>query len=485
MPGGSFERSWGARREMGARRGGSHGLEADVEYTRARASGLSSPAMGFSVLARPTIRRGTVADLLGPGGNAIGLLRFALAVLVIVHHTRILGGFGPDPVLRFARNQADLGVFAVAGFFVISGFLVTRSAERSTSLRYLWHRALRVFPGFWVCLLVVAFVFGPIFWIRAHGGLSGYGDVTDAAPLGFLTNNILLLVNQTRIDSLLSNNPYPTAVDGSLWTLAYEFSWYLVVALIAALGWLHRRWLILGLIGFNVVSSLLAFYPLGGVPIIGYALTSRFALAFSLGMAAYLWRERIPLDDRLAVVAGVLFMLTLHYRFFSTVGMAALAYGVLWAAWRLPFRRFGSRIDLSYGVYIYAFPVQQTIALFGGHALGQPLFLAASLAGTLPLAFLSQVLVERPALRLKDAVLETRRIVLRPRLESRRLALGAVGGSVDQLDPNPLVDPALGFVAGHPDPADFRRARNVRPAVGLEVEADDLDRSNLGDPGRQ
>ncbi len=328
-------------------------------------------------------------------------------------------------------------------------------------------------------------MFGPIYWIHDHGGLGGYGAVSDAPPLGFVTNNLLLLVNQTRIDSLLANNPYPTAVNGSLWTLAYEFSWYLVVALIAAVGWLNRRWLIVGLVAFNAACSLLAIYPLGGVPIIGYALTSRFALAFSLGMFAYLWRRRVPLDDRLAVIAGVLFVLSLHFRFFSVIGMTALAYGVLWAAWRLPFRRFGSRIDLSYGVYIYAFPVQQTIALFGGHALGQPLFLAASLAGTLPLAYASQVLVERPALRLKDAVLETRRIVLRPTLEGRPLALGAVGGSVDELDPNPLVDPALGFVAGHPDPADLRRARDVRPAVGLQVKADDLDRPDLGYPGRQ
>ena len=102
------------------------------------------------------LRRGFVADLIGPGGNAIGLLRLSLALLVVVHHTRVLGGFGSDPVLRFARGQADLGVFAVAGFFTISGFLVTRSAERSSTARYLWHRALRVFPAFWVCLLVIA-----------------------------------------------------------------------------------------------------------------------------------------------------------------------------------------------------------------------------------------------------------------------------------------------------------------------------------------
>ena len=427
------------------------------------------------------LRRGIVADLLGPGGNAIGLLRFSLAALVIVHHTRVLGGFGEDPVLRFSRGQADLGVFAVAGFFAISGFLVTRSAERSSTARYLWHRALRVFPAFWVCLIVIALGFGPLMWLHEHGTLSGYGTSADASPLGYLANNFYLLINQVRIDGLLSGNPYPTAINGSLWTLAYEFSWYFVVALAAAAGLFRRRLAIFALIAFLVGSYLLAADPLGGIPVIGYALSSRFGLAFSLGMAAYLWRDRIPLDDRLAVVAGLAFVVTLRFGFFSTIGMAALAYGVLWAAWRLPFRRFGTRIDLSYGVYIYAFPVQQTIALFGGHALGAPLFLAASLAGTLPLAFLSQVVVERPALRLKDAVIEARHLTIRPPVDRRRLALGVVGEG----DPNPLVDPALGFVAGHPDPANLGRARNVRSAVGLEVEPDDLDRSDLGDAGRQ
>ena len=437
--------------------------------------------MGSQVAARPMLRRGVVADLLGPGGNAIGLLRFSLALLVVIHHTRVLGGFGSDPVLRFARGQADLGVFAVAGFFTISGFLVTRSAERSSLARYLWHRALRVFPAFWVCLLVIALLFGPFFWLHDHGSLAGYADTPDAPPLGYLANNIYLLINQTRIDHLLAGNPYPTAINGSLWTLAYEFSWYLVVAVIAAFGLLRRRAVILGLIAFLVVSYLLSADVLGGIPILGYALTSRFGLAFSLGMAAYLWRERIPLDDRLAVVAAVVFVVTLRFGFFSTLGMAALAYGMLWAAWRLPFRRFGSRFDLSYGVYIYAFPTQQTIALLGGHRLGAPLFLVASLVGILPLAFLSQVLVERPALRFKDALVVAGRLVVRPRAPRARLALAGVGDG----DSNPLVDPALGFVAGHPDPANLGGVGHVRAAVGLEIEPHDLDRADLGNPGRQ
>ena len=347
---------------------------------------------------------GHVNDILGPGGNAIGFLRFTLAALVVVHHTRILGGFGDDVIRRWTRGQADFGIVAVAGFFALSGLLVTRSALHSSStIRYLWHRALRVLPGYWVCLLVITFAFGPAFWIREHGGIDGYLDVQVAPPVGYVTNNFLLLLNQTRIDHLLADNPYPFGLDGSLWTLAYEFAWYLVVATLAAMGLLHRPAAVIGLVGLVVAQSLIGVHPFSGVPVIGYALSSRFGLAFSLGMLAYVWRHRIPLDDRLAAIAAAAFMVSLRSGTFSTIGMTALAYGVLWAAWRLPFRKFGTKRDLSYGLYIYAFPVQQTVALIAGSSLGPPLFLVASLAGTLPLAFLSYVFVERPALRFKNA----------------------------------------------------------------------------------
>jgi peptidoglycan/LPS O-acetylase OafA/YrhL len=79
-----------------------------------------------------------------------------------------------------------------------------------------------------------------------------------------------------------------------------------------------------------------------------------------------------------------------------------MAYLILWAAWRLPFRRFDLRWDVSYGVYIYAFPVQQGLALLGAATLPVALLFPLALAATLPFAFASYVLIERPALRLKS-----------------------------------------------------------------------------------
>ena len=235
-------------------------------------------------------------------GNAIGFLRFFLAGLVVVHHTRVLGGFGSDPFLRLTHRQADLGLIAVAGFFTLSGFLITRSAEHVSLPRYLWHRLVRIMPAFWICLIVIVVVVGPLLWLSQYGSLDGYLGASPS-PADYVTQNAALVINQVRIDGLLKDNPYPYGLNGSLWTLAYEFAWYLVVAILAGLRIL-RPGIVALLLLLVLAEAAIGWRPLDGVPVVGYALGSRFGISFVVGMLAYLLRDRLPLDDRLAVVAG-------------------------------------------------------------------------------------------------------------------------------------------------------------------------------------
>jgi peptidoglycan/LPS O-acetylase OafA/YrhL len=342
-----------------------------------------------------------VAALLGPNGNSIGFLRFALAALVVVHHAYVLNGRTPPLGARFG-NQLDLGIIAVTGFFVLSGFLISRSAERTHPVRYLWHRMLRILPGFWVCLIVCAVVFGPIFWAGGHGGLAGYMTIEERPPAGYVLENAALYINQTTIDTVLAGNPYPHTIDGSLWTLSYEFVWYLIAGVAAVLGVLRRRWVALIVIGALAIGSLTAgSTALGSIPLLGYGLVSRFGVAFCLGILAWVWRDRIPLDDRLAAIAGVLLVVSALTRTVPLIGVPALAYGLLWAAWRLPLRRFDARFDLSYGLYIYAFPVQQLLAMLGSRRLPTFVDIVLVLAITSVLALASAIVIEQPALRLK------------------------------------------------------------------------------------
>jgi peptidoglycan/LPS O-acetylase OafA/YrhL len=351
---------------------------------------------------RLRLARAGLEDLFGPAGNSIGFLRFALAATVVVHHSYRLSGHS-DPLARLTRSQVDLGIIAVAGFFALSGLLIARSADRARSpLDYLWHRVLRIFPGFWVCLVVCAALFGPLFWLVEHRSLDGYLSIAQNGPVSYVLSNATLAVGQTQIDNVLAGNPYPLGMNGSLWTLPYEFAWYLMTGALAVFGLLRRRVAVTILLALLVVPQNIGLpQPLLAVPGLGYALQSRFALAFCLGILAYLWRERIVLDDRLVVVAALVGVVSLVTRTFPILGVAALAYGLLWAAWRLPLRRFDARRDISYGLYIYAFPVQQGLALAGVASLPIPVFFAASLLSTIPFAVASYELVEGPALRLK------------------------------------------------------------------------------------
>src|ERR1700735_4762511 len=113
--------------------------------------------------------------------NAIGFLRLFFAAIVVVSHAFALGGFGDDPLARWNHGYWDLGNLSVGGFFVLSGFLIARSAERVGNVRrYLRHRFLRIFPAFWACLIVVAFAIGPVVALREHVSLGGYlGTLTD------------------------------------------------------------------------------------------------------------------------------------------------------------------------------------------------------------------------------------------------------------------------------------------------------------------
>ncbi len=132
------------------------------------------------------------------------------------------------------------------GFFALSGFLITRSGERLSSGRFLWHRLLRIMPAYWVCLLVIAVIFAPIVWHASHG-LTEYPTSTPN-PIGFVLNDFLLSNNQQQIGDTLASNPYPTLWNGPIYTLPYEFACYLIILALAAMRVLNRR----------VVTALLA-----------------------------------------------------------------------------------------------------------------------------------------------------------------------------------------------------------------------------------
>jgi peptidoglycan/LPS O-acetylase OafA/YrhL len=327
-------------------------------------------------------RSATLGEALRGRDNALNLVRLLLAVGVIVSHTWPLGGFGSDP----GFGDQSLGGWSVAGFFAISGYLIPQSRQRCSLSTYAIRRGLRILPGLWVCLIVVAFGLAPL---AALASRVEY-DVSAAARYALTNATTVYLVGD--VGPELDGLPYPGVWNGSLWTLQYEVLCYLVASVVVSRSdsWLRCR-------------SLTAVVALGAVGTLHDGPFLSVLAYFGAGWLLGVLRDKVCVSWWLAVVAGVSLAGVVATGARPSLTAPAVAYLVLALGAASPLR-WGAATDLSYGVYIYAFPVQQLLALAGVQRAGALAFLGASLAATLAIAWVSWSLVESPALRLAHKV---------------------------------------------------------------------------------
>jgi peptidoglycan/LPS O-acetylase OafA/YrhL len=331
----------------------------------------------------------------GGRDNNYNLLRLTAAFLVIVTHSyAITGRQNSEPLYPLAHDAFfSLGMLAVYVFFMISGYLVTKSfVSRHSLAAYAEARILRIYPA-----LIVAVLFS-----------MAVGAWFTTWPIGpFLAHpqtHRFALYNMTLLNyriafvlpGVFEHHPYPL-VNGSLWTLPSEVRMYAAVGLLGALGLLRRRWTFALGLG-AIVAAALAF---GGnaIPFLG---AFRLAPFFAVGACAYVFRAVIPVSTPLLVLLAAGVVASAGTPWLKPMVYVTLAYGTFWFAY-VPggfLRRFNRLGDYSYGTYIFAFPIQQTIrAVFPGVTPMQ--MVALAFAATLPLAALSWHFLEHPMLRLK------------------------------------------------------------------------------------
>lgn len=341
--------------------------------------------------------------------NSLNLFRLVLAATVLFAHSWYIAGRGAGPTVQ----GENLGGWAVAGFFVLSGFLITRSRLRSTPGDYLIHRIARIFPAFVVVLLVTAFVFAPLaLWLNT-GSLAGYLS-TPVTPFQYIWGNLLLEVRHYSIGATLSTMPYPDAWNGSLWTLYYEFLCYLIVWLLGFLA-VFRRSMIPAIVLF--VVSVAAYANVDQLARFGFderaALLARLLPFFLGGAIIYFVIDRWGISRLLGIASlvGAIALILLIPRWGGQASAPLLAYGLLALSTWVPQPAWVARNDVSYGFYIYAWPVQQLTVILGGADFGMLLYLAITSAVTFLLAWLSWVLVERPVMDRTRAATRPRTVV--------------------------------------------------------------------------
>jgi peptidoglycan/LPS O-acetylase OafA/YrhL len=332
--------------------------------------------------------------------NNFDFLRLALAVLVIYSHSFPLGTGSEliEPVRRFTHGQMTGGAVAVDLFFVMSGFLITASAERSrNSLSFMRKRVARIYPAFCVAgLLSLAIVMPLAGATFEHAGrLARAGD--------FLLQTLRL--REFSYTSAFSDNPYPGSINGSAWSIQYEFWCYVGVALLASSGMLRRRWFVLCLFVASILVSF-CFEVNGwifggkflGVLFGSPQLWARLLPLYLAGVAFYLFRELIPKLSWIAA-AGVLALLVAARLPFGCAALFPIAgtyliFYLAYASW-IRLERFGRFGDFSYGTYLYAFPVQQLLMRTFGHPVSPWVLFLCATPLTLLLAVASWYGVER------------------------------------------------------------------------------------------
>ena len=336
--------------------------------------------------------------------NSFDILRLLAASLVVVFHGWPLTG-ATDPT--HATTGITLGALGLLIFFAISGYLIAASWLRDPAVgRYVVKRGLRIMPALLVSAVVVGFVLGPIVTSLSVGDY-----FRDSGPYAYVGKQAVLDTFNTRLPGVFESNPYPDVVNGSLWTIPVEVCCYLAVVAAGFLGVLRRpRIMLAGLvllfaaitIGDPTISS-------EGQPGSG----ANAALAdlvpcgsFLVGVLLWIYRDRVPRHPvLLAAAATPLLLAFLPSGLQIGLEMVTVAYAVIYVG-SLPPGRWRSLIaagDVSYGIYVYAYPTQQTIA----HAIPS-IAPAAMVALALPISWvlglLSWRLVESPALRLKARV---------------------------------------------------------------------------------
>ncbi len=319
--------------------------------------------------------------------NNFDVLRLIAAVSVIFSHAFLLAENSQehDPLMLLTGGQTILGLVGVFVFFTISGYLVTQSFDTTPSpLVFLAKRALRVFPGLWVCVLVCAFVIGPLVTSLPPGEY-----LAQPEPYIFVLRNAVLDIHYNRLPGVeFWPGNIGGIVNGPLWSLPCEVMLYLMLFV---LGVCRLLTLPVGLLLLAVGLGGLWFEAtdlLGGVFwLLGF---------FAAGICGYHLRGTRFFAGRWAIVAALGLVLSIPAHLFLLMFPLFGSYLTLYIALdrrlpSVPAARYG---DLSYGLYIYGWPIEQCVIYFGrGTATWWQVFVI-SLALAVPTALLSWHLVE-------------------------------------------------------------------------------------------
>jgi peptidoglycan/LPS O-acetylase OafA/YrhL len=339
----------------------------------------------------------TIAETLARGRNNLDAIRLAAALLVLASHAYILTGHAPDePLAKLLSHSIDGGALAVAVFFILSGVLIARSAQVHTTRAFIVARIRRILPAYLAVILLQALVLGPLLTTLP---LASY-LATPSLWSGLAAS--LVFTPHQALPGLFESNPLPILVNASLWTLRIEVLCYAATLSLARVGLLRPGRILLPLavpwvMLLAIVAARAGHAPAWLTDTRSTAITD-CVLHFTMGVAAWVYRDTVRPNLALAGAGGLAILILAPtplapIAWHAFLPLIVLALGLARPVTAPLMARLG---DISYGTYLYAFPIAQTLLVF--LPLSPLQCIALGIPLTLGCAALSRYLVERPFL---------------------------------------------------------------------------------------
>ena len=289
--------------------------------------------------------------------NNLNFMRLVAALMVIVSHcySVVLGGDAGSYLQKFTGDRLSSGGVSVGVFFLFGGFLIARSCEHYPEARKFFSaRILRLFPELLFVVILTAFVLGPML-----STLSPAEYFTNPQTYKYLLNGALIMVHQ--LPGVFTNNPSGDVVNAALWTLPAEFVCYILCFISYKLTKFDKKKFLLLSVPVYVLAAVyyVKFSPLQLSAV-------RAVLLFYLGVLIWVFRDQVTISPVLGLASIILWFVMVFHGIDNLAMLTVFPVACFCLAYGMGnhFSTFGTKYELSYGIYLWAYPIQQALVQF-------------------------------------------------------------------------------------------------------------------------
>lgn len=326
---------------------------------------------------------------------------FAALSITFTHSYNLIAYNEQEPLMQLTSGNFDFSFIGLCIFFSISGYLVTKSAATSVSIKnFVWKRFLRIQPVLIVLCFLTIFVLGPLYSTD-----STIDYFKNFSTWSYFRNIVPVFGAQFYLPGLFLNHT-DAGVNGSLWTLVVEERLYCVIGLSMIFGIRKGKWLIYAVFLLNLIYVVNILMGPGGIFPYLNLYYIQYALMF-LNAAAY-YNLKIPFEKYgkyFFITALFLSLFVLQYNNLIFLWVLIIPIAILGFAYiKIPLNKTGYFGDFTYGIYIFSFPVQQALISYFQDKINPIQLFIYTLCISVPLSIISWHLLEKKCLSYKNAL---------------------------------------------------------------------------------